>query len=240
MNFPFKSLLRKIIGVKILGGPFKGMRYSGETAHSVLLPKVLGTYECEIAEDIVSLIGNSQTTIINVGCAEGYYANGALKLNPVVHVIAFDTEVLAQKACQAIASRNGYEQRMTVGGFCDGTMLNDLLASEHADLLIVDAEGYERVLLDPQNTPNLLTTSILVEIHESTKGEMSQLLLSRFSESHIIKQVSAREPSWRDIEHPVYRTLARLSPQIEKTFVFERPSGMSWLIMQTKATSPLL
>jgi len=37
--------LLKLFGIKIMGGPFKGVNYIAQSVGSVITPKILGTYE---------------------------------------------------------------------------------------------------------------------------------------------------------------------------------------------------
>src|SRR5690606_8070667 len=60
---------------QVLNGVFEGMRYSSFTAFgSELYPKLLGSYELEIQGVITELAQQSFDVIVDVGCAEGYYA----------------------------------------------------------------------------------------------------------------------------------------------------------------------
>lgn len=55
------------------------------------VPKLLGSYECELHEIIESALRSNHHRVIDVGSAEGYYAVGfALKRG--CHVVAFDTD----------------------------------------------------------------------------------------------------------------------------------------------------
>lgn len=229
-----KPLLRTLLGNHVLGGPFKGMRYINSSSGSTFLPKILGTYEAEIAEDLISLVHMAQSAIVDVGCAEGYYANGALKLNPAIKVIGFDSNPVARQLCYNMAERNGFNSRLHIFGYCDHQTLNSVLVNGTVDLVIADIEGYETELLDPAAIPALCATNLIVETH-SQAGE--EVIISRFSSSHEIKRISPRSRSWRDIEIPIFRNLAHLSPQFERSCVWERPSHMQtpWLIMRVKS-----
>ena len=76
-----EALLRP--GYEVQAGPFKGMRYPQFKAKgSTMLGKLLGTYEGELADLITSLVKQPYDAVVDVGCAEGYYAVGlALKIS---------------------------------------------------------------------------------------------------------------------------------------------------------------
>ena len=88
----------------VASGPFAGMKYLSESVCSALIPKLVGSYEAELHSIITQALGEGYTTVIDVGCAEGYYANGfALRL-PTTPVYAFDIDVQARKLCAAMSN----------------------------------------------------------------------------------------------------------------------------------------
>lgn len=119
MSNAITRVVKKILAGKIRGGPFVGMAHLDQSAGSMLLPKILGAYEKEIYPWLIPMIKRSTNTIVDVGCAEGYYANGALYINPQVHVIAYDLDATARALCQTMADRNGVAERMKIRGLCD-------------------------------------------------------------------------------------------------------------------------
>ena len=65
----------------VLNGPFRGMKYLSRAYCSAVLPKLLGTYECELIPAIDRLARSDADRIVDIGAAEGYYAVGlALKV----------------------------------------------------------------------------------------------------------------------------------------------------------------
>ncbi|MFQ3224327.1 MAG: hypothetical protein ACI8Z5_000575 [Lentimonas sp.] len=62
---------------RVLNGRFKGMHYPQKASvGSELDPKLLGSYESELVAIIHLILTQNDTTIIDIGCAEGYYAKG--------------------------------------------------------------------------------------------------------------------------------------------------------------------
>src|SRR5687767_8100107 len=61
-------------GSRIWNGPFKGMEYVDAQTEGALIPRLLGTYECELHPHLERLAGEGLDCVIDVGCAEGYYA----------------------------------------------------------------------------------------------------------------------------------------------------------------------
>jgi hypothetical protein len=44
---------------------------------STFIPKIIGSYECELHPAIEEIIVNNYAEVWDVGCAEGYYAVGS-------------------------------------------------------------------------------------------------------------------------------------------------------------------
>jgi len=88
------KIINKIYGdqeITVLNGPFKGIKYIDLSIGSKILPKLAGSYEEPIHKWINEIIEkNCYSTIINVGCAEGYYAVGFSKAISKTKVLAFD------------------------------------------------------------------------------------------------------------------------------------------------------
>jgi hypothetical protein len=52
------------------------MAYIPQAVGSALIPKLLGCYEAELHGVIACALNTTYDTIIDIGCAEGYYAVG--------------------------------------------------------------------------------------------------------------------------------------------------------------------
>src|SRR6478672_5253661 len=90
----------------VLTGPFKGMRYIDETVWGSITPKWVGTYELELADIIETIVRHGYTRVLNIGCAEGYYAIGLALRDPSVNVFAFDTDPLSRMQARRLARLN--------------------------------------------------------------------------------------------------------------------------------------
>jgi 2-polyprenyl-3-methyl-5-hydroxy-6-metoxy-1,4-benzoquinol methylase len=84
-------------GLVVLDGPFAGMRYVPQAAGSSLLPKLLGCYEAELHPTLTSVFSLNYRQVVDVGCAEGYYAVGLATRILEARVFAFDTDMQARE-----------------------------------------------------------------------------------------------------------------------------------------------
>src|SRR4030095_13185250 len=163
-------------------GPFAGMRYLSETRDPIL-PKLIGSYEAEIHPWIRAAIKHGYRRIIDVGCAEGYYAVGMALALPDAMIYAFDVAPDQQIACRSLARMNGVEDRVVIQG--EFTASDFKLIEPFATLVIMDCEGAEFQFLDPSTPPALAECDVLVEIHPFI-GTPAKDLLDRFRGSHTI------------------------------------------------------
>src|SRR5581483_9675541 len=144
-------------GRTVQSGPFANMVLSARASwgDGDMLPKLIGCYEMELHEAVARCVERQPDLVVNVGTAEGYYAVGLARLLPRAKVLAYDTAPLARDICLEAAILNDAHSRIAVAGACTPeTLQNDLASSTNA-LLVCDAEGYERILIDPKHVPGL-------------------------------------------------------------------------------------
>lgn len=174
-------------GSVVQHGLFAGMQYVRHATEGALLPRLLGSYEAELHPHIHALAQEGLDCVLDVGCAEGYYAVGLARLMPGVTVDAYDTDPAAQRACAELAALNGVSDRVKVGAAFDGHGFERYADSR--TLVFMDIEGGERSLLDPVAFPALRTLKIVVETHASTTHSLTAEIAARFEGSHDIIRV---------------------------------------------------
>ncbi len=143
---PVERAFTKRHGLRVVAGPFAGMKYLGEATGSRLLPKLCGSYEVELHPLMERISTRRYEKVIDVGCAEGYYAVGFALKFPGIPVFAYDIDQNARRLCAELARVNGVADRVSVCGGCGPELLREI-AHERV-LLICDCEGYEYELLD--------------------------------------------------------------------------------------------
>lgn len=196
-----ENLLVERSGDHVLSGPFKGMAYPVRTSEGSRNPRLVGSYEACLAPVIEEIAAGGYDTVIDVGCAEGYYAVGLALRLPDARVIARDTDPQAQEFCRRLASANGVADRVEVGGEVDAAGLAALVRGR--TVIFCDTEGAEEVLLDPDTAPGLRGADIIVEVHEGMKAGRVDLLTRRFAPSHDVQRIERRLddgglPGWAD------------------------------------------
>lgn len=215
-------------GLSVLSGPFAGMVYVPQATGSALMPKLLGSYESELHGVIAQIMATDYAAIIDIGCAEGYYANGLAMRLPSARVYAFDIDPEAQALCKEMARLNSVEERVTVLGECQPGDLNALITGR--SLLICDCEGYESELLQPALAPAMAQADILVELHDQVQPGLTPLVLGRFRETHSTTMITATE---RNADH--FPQLRFSDADKRRLAVSEfRPAGQQWAFFQAK------
>jgi hypothetical protein len=215
-------------------GPFKGMRYpAAKSCGSALVPKLIGSYECELHAIIEEICSQQYRIVIDIGCAEGYYAVGLALRIPSAYVIAFDTNTEATELCRLMADLNRVGHRVITAGWCDEDVLA-LLTSGGRSLIVCDTEGYEKTLFSESLVPLLSGHDLLIETHDIFEPGISDLLQERFSSTHeivttesvpdILKSRECRSPLLRQVKE---------SERVD--LVTEgRPDIMKWLYLKSR------
>lgn len=185
-------------GTKVLQGPLAGMEFIERSAEGCHIAKLLGCYEQPLQPYIHEALSGHYTKIINIGCAEGYYAVGFARAVPGLISLAFDTDTNAQNSCRQLSEKNGVSDRVTIGGLFSP---DDFAKFENeAALVFCDIEGAEEELLDPDVAPALRKLDIIVESHECLRPGITQKLLSRFEATHTIELIE--DNGSRQLDNP--------------------------------------
>lgn len=232
-NIEVKNQVLKMINNKIYSGPFKGMKYINRSSGSALVPKLTGTYECELHDVINKIIKDKYTLIIDVGAAEGYYAVGLSYVNrhrSDFKVLAYDTDTEAINNLHELAKLN------SVSGLIETHSLFSLgdlkkYSSENI-FLICDIEGAEKELLNPSEESALLNCDILVEIHDGEdSNEIKELLRKRFEQTHTIEHIKFDES--HKYRHNIFNWI-RNSKAKQYMSNEGRKYGLDWFYMVRK------
>ena len=215
-------------GRRVLSGPFSGMNLLDDVSWSDgdLPPKVLGCYEEELHGVITNAVGRNPSVVVNIGCAEGFYAVGLARLLPQARIFAFDIDPKAQAICRGAAQLNAVGDRVVVGGECTTDSLRKLVGPPGRALLFVDCEGAELAILNPAELPELRACDIVVECHDFINRSITTTLAQRFSNSHKVEHIieGARDPNR-------FKCLRHLGSADRWLAMDEgRPETMNWLV----------
>lgn len=219
-------------GNEVQHGPFAGMVLTDRASWARggdKASKLAGLYEAELHPALRTARDRSPGLVVNVGCAEGYYAIGLARMLPGARVFAFDIDPKARVVCAEAAAKNGVGDRVTVGGAATCEGLSEIVGSEPFALVIMDCEGCEESLLDPKRVPELSRCDIIVETHDCFVPNVTETLIQRFRDTHEVEVIRAgpRDPA----------AVLPHWPERDRWLVVAegRPAGMSWLACWSKA-----
>jgi SAM-dependent methyltransferase len=205
---------------RVLRGPFRGMRIDPSAvswADGDIIRKLLGTYEEELHSIVLdAVVTAGQGRLVNVGCAEGYYAVGFARLG--LNVVAVDIQDLALD----MAGRNA--------GLNEVSITFDKIPPPpvEGDFWWVDIEGEELNLLSDYR--RWIGVTILVELHEWKDREMVEKFRARFSPTH---KVALVEASGRNPNR--YPFLSEFPDSARWQAMSEgRPEQMRWMYLTPK------
>lgn len=230
-------LVRAASRNRVVAGPFRGMRLRlSDLSRRHLLGYILGSQELELREAIERIVERRYGTIVNVGAADGYYSVGLALRSPSSRVEAFEAVPELHRVIERSARLNGVSDRLVVLGACDRDALRaSLKRAGTLALVVMDIEGGERDLLDPQAAPELAHADVLVETHDAFVGNITDTLIERFWQSHNVECYTAQPRILADFPPGFLSVLPRWFPSLAVDLMDERRTGVQrWLYLTAK------
>lgn len=226
-----KKLL-KFSGNKIISGYFKGLIY--KTNEEMSFDIIAGTYEKELFPILTNL--KSFDNLIVIGAGDGYYAVGLLEKFKNLKLFAF--EILPERKKNLLNNLKINNISFDRCNIYDGASIENLsnllqsLPLNNRNLIVIDVEGYEKVLLDPILIPELNNCTILAEIHEHLVSDITSIIKNRFK-SHHIEIIKTTERTICDINQP-FNFLEKFlfKRQLTRLLGEGRFADMEWFFME--------
>ncbi len=212
---------------EVVRGPFAGMRLPPRSMFfDARFEKVFGAYEHELFPWLEEIAATPKAfaQVVNVGAADGFFTVGLARLLPGVDVLAFEPNEVKTPVLKEMARLNQVEGQISLRGFCRPDDLK-ALEPEGPVLVVMDVDGGERDLLDPEAVHWLGKAAILVETHDAFVPGVTALLKKRFAKTHAVVEFTMRGPDYGDIE-PL-RGLRMF--EVDALVGSERPGLQSWL-----------
>jgi Ribosomal protein L11 methylase len=175
------------------------------------------------------LLQNNYTTLIDVGCAEGYYAVGLAIISPKLNVYAYDIDEVARKSCSRMAELNGVSDRVHIREWCTTETLQNFHHTGKT-LIICDCEGYEAELFDVNIAQVLLKHDLIIELHDNVIPNIKTHISDAFSKTHDVSFVSSKLKSAKD--YPLMLQLP--NEYIQDRYLIERGTRMEWAVITSK------
>ena len=178
-------------GNSVRRGEFAGMRLLDRSVGSAFLPKLVGSYEAELHPCLRRAATQAWDVVIDVGCAEGYYAVGlAMLFKECPKVLAFDLTPTARQLCKELASLNGVDGKVSVHGACDSKRLVEMANGKRC-FVISDCEGFESQLFTTETLESLRKSELVIELHERESPGCTTAISQLFQATHSVELVPA-------------------------------------------------
>lgn len=220
----------------VSSGPFEGLIYPFRGAlHSTLFPKLLGSYEFELHDVLDQVFERDYKTVVDIGCAEGYYAVGFAQKFKNSQIYAVDLNPDARDKTSLMAEANGIAQtdRFQVLEEASPEFLMTLDPAQ-THFVFCDCEGYELELFSAEVLSHLWHSDILVELHDFLVPGVSDILMDRMEATHAVRVIKSVDDVFRhrEMENPAIRS-APLADQIS-LLAEKRPCQMEWLFCEAR------
>lgn len=180
-----KKDFKNFFGNEIYTGPFASLKIPNEVYNYLSVPEILGLYESCLHNSFSILLNHQINKVVLVGGNNGYYAAGiSLLLNPE-EINIFESETKWHKKIESWFVLNQFSN-YKIGSSAEKTNFKKI---EKADLLFIDCEGFESVLLDPEEFIWQKNANIIVEVHPFYIQNIVNLISKRFKNTHNIELI---------------------------------------------------
>ncbi|TXE08802.1 class I SAM-dependent methyltransferase [Algoriphagus aquimarinus] len=225
-----------LISDSVKNGPFKGLKYPFlSSLHSTLFPKLLGCYEFELHEILNKAFQKTYCSILDIGCAEGYYAVGLARKFPDSIIYAADINPEARDKTNVMAKANGVVDidKFRVMAEVTPDFLLGLDPSQR-HLIFSDCEGYESVLFSDSVITHLSKSDFIVEMHDFISPGVSDKLLKRFERTHAVQLIKSIDDvfRYREISNPEIMNIP--IPDQINILAEKRPTQMEWIFCEAR------
>lgn len=217
----------------VVQGPFVGHKFArSESVGSSFLPKLLGTYESEIYPVWADIQNQDFSVILDIGCAEGFYACALARMFPAADVHGFDLDVKAREFSIENAKANAVKN-VFIHGTCDAGLIENYCSGKKS-FILCDIEGAEKDLFGAVRKEFLSNTHMLIELHDGIDRSISSYLKSKFLKTHKISSFFSTD----DIHRPTLMASYNLMNLSDDDFYLalreRRGHIMEWIYLKPK------
>jgi hypothetical protein len=186
--------------------------------------KILGLYEKELEPVLQDVVNSKPDVVINIGCAEGFYALGLARLVPNAKVFAYDISQRAQEICELGRQLNNLDGAFEIRGYCSADELESLTQHSNRPFVLIDCEGGERDLLLSKNY-DFANVTMIIECHDFLDRRITGDLINKFSRTHSVELIE------QGAKNPFKCELTKGWPESDLWLIVseERPEKMHWL-----------
>lgn len=231
----FDYFLKKTNGT-VQSGPFQGMKILPKYSwlfHGHLVPQWIGEYEAQLHGVMRELAAQSGiSTLVNLGCGNGYYSIGWARTNENSRVLSLDLSEAAIALSKENAELNGVASRIEF--YLDYQKLYADLATSSSKLIyFIDIEGFEADVIEELSRLDLLQGSdLIIECHDVgyIDKNITPRLIDVLNKTHDINRIDSHNSSVDRFDLRAFTDLDRFIMTTEW-----RPASMHWLICRSRS-----
>jgi hypothetical protein len=225
----FSAALHRAAKGRAFTGPFRGM----DLGPRYYPPTLLGTYERELHPWLDRIFSIPFAHAVDIGGGTGYYAVGLALRMPNARLTVFELSARARSEIANVARLNGVAERLTLLGECTPENLAATVVRGEPTFVLIDVEGAERSLLDPEAVPSLRGATILVETHDIIVPGCRDAIARRFAATHVIEEVATTGRSLDDFPWALAPRWRRVFPRLALEAVTEPRGGPQVFMLLT-------
>jgi len=217
----------------VQNGFFTGLAVPPKTSWGDdIMPKILGTYEEELFPVFETLKDRSFAALINIGCADGFFAVGLAQRLEFEKVFAIDISSDALEICKENRAANGVTTPFDYMLSIDQPDLERLLADQPDSLVLCDCEGFELELFDGIDSKSIERAVFIIECHDFVDQSITERIQTALRPTHDLTLIEegGRNPN-------AFTELKSLSNSDRWQAMNElRPETMHWIIAKPKGS----
>lgn len=219
---------------RVMGGPYRGMKYLAELHLPHFAAKLLGTFEQELHPWIQGWLRADYEAVFDLGCRDGYHAVGLARARPDLAVVAYDEAPENRTLTRRLAALNGVGARVRVEREPPWPLLE---RRDGARTLVLSRPGSGlEAWLESVSPAALNGVDLLLEaVDMDGPGPNEAVLRDRFGETHAVAcfRHGGRRSLDCPVDHPELSAATRLALVDEC-----RDHPTCWFFIAARVRSP--
>lgn len=213
-------------------GLFSGLQLGSDPTWAGFADKssqLFGLYEQEILQTLETI--DKRDVFINLGAADGYYANGMIIAGKVKMSYAYEIEQESRDILLLNARLNGLSEKVVIRGEAFPDFYRDFKQSElNNSIILCDIEGGEFRLFNSETFSHLWSAIIIIELHDWAFPGETELVADLICAAEGTHRTKILKMSIRDLSS--FEELEVLCDDDRWMICSEgRPRMMSWLLL---------
>lgn len=180
------EIIAQKIGKQIYTGPFAGLKIPEILIPKMKLAEILGLYESCLHPTFSELINRKIENIMIIGGHKGYYSAGLSNFLRPKKMYVYEMDDAYFPLIETWIEKNKLSPYI-MGKEATKEILENF--QDKIDFLLIDCEGAEMFLLQPDKFQWQKNTDVLVEIHHFYDHKIMGTMIERFRDTHEISVI---------------------------------------------------